>query len=241
MRVIMESIFDILYLLTVILVGLYLTIKAKQHHDKESLLFGVMALILGLGDAFHLVPRIITLFQVSDSVTLAEAAAANAVALGLGKAITSVTMTVFYVVLYFVWKRRYQVGKQIALDITIYSLAVIRIVLGLLPQNNWLSPDWTAESYLWSLIRNIPFALMGIVIIVLFAWKAKEAHDRSFRFMWLAIVLSFGFYAPVVLWGHLSETIGLLMIPKTMAYVWVVFMGLSDYLYKSKKALESVA
>ena len=33
--------------------------------------------------------------------------------LGLGKWITSVTMTVFYVLLYYVWRRRYQiVGKR---------------------------------------------------------------------------------------------------------------------------------
>ena len=40
--------------------------------------------------------------------------------------------------------------------------------------------------------------------------------------MWLTIVLSFGFYIPVVLWADAVPLIGMLMIPKTCAYVWTV-------------------
>lgn len=66
---------------------------------------------------------------------------------------------------------------------------------------------------------------MGIVIIVLFYRQAKQNNDHVFRFMWLAITLSFLFYIPVVLWADTMPLIGMLMIPKTLAYVWVVFMG----------------
>jgi hypothetical protein len=43
--------------------------------------------------------------------------------------------------------------------------------------------------------------------------------------MWLTIVLSFGFYIPVVLWADLYPVIGFLMMPKTCAYVWTVLIG----------------
>jgi len=43
--------------------------------------------------------------------------------------------------------------------------------------------------------------------------------------MWLTIVLSFGFYIPVVLWADINPLIGMLMIPKTCAYVWTVLIG----------------
>ena len=46
--------------------------------------------------------------------------------------------------------------------------------------------------------------------------------------MWLAILLSFGFYIPVVLFADQYPLLGMLMIPKTLAYVWVVFMGYFD-------------
>ena len=66
-------------------------------------------------------------------------------------------------------------------------------------------------------------------MIILFGQEAKRSNDVEFRWMWLAITLSFGFYIPVVLWGDLNPAIGLLMIPKTLAYVWVVLMGYKDY------------
>ena len=43
--------------------------------------------------------------------------------------------------------------------------------------------------------------------------------------MWLAIVLSFGFYIPVVLFADAYPAVGALMLPKTCAYVWMVVMG----------------
>ena len=47
--------------------------------------------------------------------------------------------------------------------------------------------------------------------------------------MWLAIVLSFAFYIPVVLWADVVPLVGMLMIPNTCAYVWVVWMGFSEF------------
>ena len=62
--------------------------------------------------------------------------------------------------------------------------------------------------------------------IVTFLYKsAKEQEDHAFKYMWLTIVLSFGFYIPVVLWADTIPMIGMLMIPKTCAYVWTVLIG----------------
>ena len=33
------------------------------------------------------------------------------------------------------------------------------------------------------------------------------------------------FYIPVVLWAEVNPLIGMLMIPKTCAYVWTVLIG----------------
>lgn len=46
--------------------------------------------------------------------------------------------------------------------------------------------------------------------------------------MWLTIVLSFGFYIPVVLFADTIPVVGMLMIPKTCAYVWTVLIGYMD-------------
>lgn len=88
---IMELLFDAAYLIFAFVVGVYLIVKGNGKYFK---LFGVMAVVLSSGDAFHLVPRVYSL--------LTTGLEANAFALGLGKLITSVTMTAFYVILYFI-------------------------------------------------------------------------------------------------------------------------------------------
>lgn len=213
MQAIFESVFDGIYLVSILIMGIYILKNSKG--EKQFRLFGVMALVLGLGDAFHLVPRACAL--------LTDGLAAHTTALGIGKFITSITMTVFYVLLYHVWRSRYSIKQRSGLTIVVYLLAGLRIALCLFPQNAWLESD---SPVIWGIYRNLPFAAMGILLIVLFYQEAKKQQDKDFRFMWLAITLSFLLYAPVVLWADQFPLVGMLMIPKTLAYVWVVWMGL---------------
>lgn len=207
-----ESIFDILYLITVIYLGI--TMIKKSNGNSQFKLFGIMAVVLGCGDAFHLVPRVYAMWTTGME--------ANAAALGFGQAVTSVTMTLFYVILYHVWKKRYNVKESKGLSYIVYGLAALRIILCLFPQNDWFSYEAPLS---WGIYRNIPFALLGLLIIVLFYKKAREFKDSEFRFMWLAIVISFACYVPVVVFAKTIPPVGALMIPKTCAYVWVVWMG----------------
>ena len=126
--------------------------------------------------------------------------------------------------LYYVWRLRYQVQGRKDLMAAVYGLAGLRILLCLLPQNQWLSAEAPLSCGIY---RNIPFALLGLLVVLLFYRSAKEQKDRAFRWMWLTIVLSFGFYIPVVLWADAVPMIGMLMIPKTCAYVWTVLIGYS--------------
>ena len=212
MQAIIETLFDLVYLITVITVGIRMIRSSKR--GSQFRLFGWMAVVLGAGDSFHLVPRALALCTTGLENYV--------VPLGLGKWITSVTMTVFYVLLYYVWRKRYQIQGQKSVTLAVYLLSAARVVLCMMPQNRWLE----AQSPLsWGIYRNIPFALLGLLIIVLFYRSAKEKNDTAFRWMWLTIVLSFGFYIPVVLWADTIPMIGMLMIPKTCAYVWTVLIG----------------
>lgn len=214
MQAVMETLFDTVYLISVITIGIVMIRRCKG--ERQFRLFGCMAVVLGAGDAFHLVPRALALCTTGlDHYTAA---------LGIGKLITSVTMTIFYVLLYYVWRLRYQVQGRKGLTAAVYGLAGLRILLCLLPQNQWFSAEAPLS---WGIYRNIPFALLGLLVILLFYRSAKEQKDRAFRWMWLIIVLSFGFYIPVVLWADAVPMIGMLMIPKTCAYVWTVLIGYS--------------
>ena len=211
MQAIFETAFDIIYLVSVITLGIII-VKGSRGNRQFSL-FGIMAIVLGAGDAFHLVPRAVALCTTGlESYTAA---------LGFGKLVTSITMTVFYVILYHIWLLRYG-KKERLLTASVYALAAIRIILCLMPQNDWLSTDSPIS---WGIYRNIPFTILGIMMIVLFHREAKVNSDRSFRWMWLAITLSFACYIPVVLFSDTVPVTGMLMIPKTCAYVWAVVIG----------------
>ncbi|NCB62552.1 MAG: hypothetical protein EOM52_02895 [Clostridia bacterium] len=216
MQAIFETGFDILYLCTVTLLGVAMVRGARGR--KQYLMLGLMAIILGCGDAFHLVPRAWALCTTGLE--------SHAAALGVGKLVTSVTMTVFYLLLYHVWRERYQIKGRTGLTAALYLLAAVRVGLCLFPQNEWLVYN---PPILWGVLRNIPFAIMGLIMIVIFYQEAKRANDKFFRRMWLAITLSFGFYIPVVLWAEVVPLVGMLMIPKTVAYVWAVWMGYSAF------------
>ena len=228
MQAIMEPIFDILYLITVSTIGIYMIVKGKQ--NKQYLLFGIMAVVLGFGDAFHLIPRVMALTTENGFEVYASA-------LGIGKFITSITMTGFYVILYFIWRIRYNVkGKHYIT--AIYVLAgVFRIICCFFfTENDWINNCKNCPM-MWTLLRNIPFIIVGVMIITLFAVSAFKHKDKNYYCMFITIILSFGFYIPVLFWADVYPMIGLLMIPKTCAYVWTVVIGLVDMLKTMKKPM----
>ena len=216
MQAIMEPIFHVVYLTTVITLGIKMLTKSKNNEYFK--LFGAMSVILGFGDSFHLIPRIYAL--------LTTGLENNAPALGFGKFVTSITMTIFYLILYRIWKKRFDIKNSKNLDITMYLLAAARIILCFFPQNDWLVNN---PPVIWGIYRNIPFAIMGIIMIYLLYSYGVKHNDKDYKNLGIAVLLSFAFYAPVVLWASENFFVGMLMIPKTLAYVWVVLIGYKEF------------
>ena len=150
-----EAIFDEAYL-TFDLVAAMLFFIFSQGKTL-FILYGIVTLTLCGGDAFHLIPRIIRAVRGSNDKIKRQ--------LGIGLQVSSITMTVFYILLMYIWKCTFP-----ELEIPVILEAVI-----------WISA---------------------------------------------AIIISFGCYLPVTLLSKSRPRVGLLMIPKTCAYMWVIVMGL---------------
>ena len=200
-----ESAFDLFYLITAVTVGILILKKTK---DRQGKLMALAVLILGCGDAFHLVPRILHYFTDTDLTS----------ALGIGKLVTSLTMTVFYVLLYRLWILWYGEKEKRSTTGAVYALAVIRALFCAFPQNGWITND---AGMLWGIIRNVPFVILGILIIVLYWRNRKKEH--VFRHMWLYMLLSFAFYIPVAVFAGILPVLGMLMLPKTICYLFMIF------------------
>ena len=200
-----ESAFDILYLLIAFAAAVFLL---RRRQDRGVWLMGWAVLILGAGDAFHLVPRVLNYFLPGDFTA----------ALGVGKLVTSITMTLFYVLMYVIFRQVYRVREKTALGRILLLLTAARVVLCLLPQNAWLTNQ---GSVLWGVIRNIPFVLMGGIIAALYFQKRREVSEL--KSTWLLVTLSFLFYIPVAVAASLVPMLGMLMLPKTVCYILLIF------------------
>ena len=74
-------------------------------------------------------------------------------------------------------------------------------------------------------IQTMASIATGIGVIILYAISGN-ANDYHMTRMVAAILISFGCYLPVTLFSKTKPKVGLLMIPKTCAYMWVIAMGL---------------
>lgn len=182
--------------------------------NSARMLAGLMALILVGGDAFHLVPRIIVIRTGREAQLRRR--------LGLGKQITSITMTLFYLLLWQIGLMVYKNTNMNSWSCTVYLLAAVRIFLCMLPQNKW---EERRTPLKWGIWRNIPFFLLGALVAGMFFLQKNVKPELGL--LWFAIALSFVFYFPVVLCANKNPKIGMLMLPKTCLYLWMLAMCMS--------------
>lgn len=209
----MEAVFDTCYLLFDLIAGILFF--AFSHGSPLFLLYGVLTWTLCFGDAFHLVPRVLRAVKGSNEKMERQ--------LSIGLQISSITMTIFYILLLYIWKQTfYEMTAPVMLEILIWVSAAIRIAVCMLPQNNWCGKEGNCKL---SVIRNAVFAVTGICVIVLYVMSGNTYGYHMTR-MAAAIVVSFGCYLPVTLLSKKMPKIGMLMIPKTCAYIWMIVMGL---------------
>lgn len=207
-----EIIFDFSYFALGTIMSIFLW-NHRAGHSMNSLLFWASVCLIG-GDLFHLVPRILSILNHGEESTTNIWFKLKS----YGMLVSSITLTFFYVLL---WKFGVSVfGLEVSfLTYLMYTLAIIRIILTLMPQNQW---GQVRDSNRWSIYRNIPFLMQGMMVILLFFIFASSIPTLSF--LWLAILLSFAFYTPVFIWIDKNRMLGMLMLPKTIMYLWILWV-----------------
>lgn len=209
----MEAIFDIGYLGFGLIAGLVFLYMADGR--KLFLLYGILTLVLCGGDAWHLVPRVVKALKGQNEKVHFF--------MNLGLQVSSITMTVFYILLLYIWKETFAPMEPPTWVVwIIWGSAIVRILICLLPQNNWYNGKGNMTL---SLVRNGVFVLTGIGVIILYAMSGNT-YDYQLNRMVAAIIISFGCYMPVTIWSKKKPMVGMLMIPKTCAYIWMIEMGL---------------
>ena len=206
----MEITFDLAYLVTVWI----LTILMYKNWDKLSpenktvgKLFTLAFFLLALGDTGHVGFRV--------PAHLLGGLEANQNLVGIGGLATAITVTLFYMVVAEIWRVIFD-KKRGFLWWCLMLFGVIRLIVMVFPQNEWFTHS---ASYGWSLARNIPLMLQGLVVAIAILVCGMKNKDKFSVIVSIMIFLSYAFYIPVILFVRQIPMLGMLMIPKTLAYV----------------------
>ena len=106
------------------------------------------------------------------------------------------------------------------------ALGIVRLVLIVFPQNDWGN---IVPPFEWAFVRNIPLVIMGVATAYFMIRDGFKNQDARFKNFGYCIVVSYAFYIPVILLVQTIPIIGMLMIPKTLAYMVMAFLAYRYY------------
>jgi hypothetical protein len=222
-----EIIFNLTYL--VVVWGLVIAIFRRRNElqgaarREVNLLMWAFAL-LALGDTGHVGLRVWAYAQGSLE-SQAKLFGYPLSLVGLGALATAVTVTFFYVLMLELWRVHFD--RQYGwFEYLLLAAAGVRLAWMVLPVNAWGS---VIPPQPWSTLRNIPLTLQGLGLAYLILRDARAANDRPFLWIGVSILVSYACYLPVILFVQQAPAIGMLMIPKTMAYVAIGFIAYNHY------------
>ncbi len=231
LRMWVEIVFNILYLVVVwALVALMIAKRAQVAPGDwpvARLMIAAFAL-LALGDTGHVGFRVW-----AYALGSLEAQVLGIGLVGIGALSTAYTVTLFYVLVLMAWRQRF--GKPYEVwGWILMGAAVVRLLVMLLPQNEWNN---TVPPQPWSLVRNLPLIVQGLGAAYLILRDARATRDQVFRAIGVWILVSYAFYTPVILFVQTMPIVGMLMIPKTLAYVAIAWLAYRSFFSRSKPAV----
>lgn len=234
----LEITFNLTYLLVVwgLVVAMFrrrseLSGSRRRLADLVTLAFALLA----LGDTGHVGFRVWA-YALGDLESQIMVLGRAISLVGLGALMTAVTVTLFYIVMLEVWRVRFN-RRYGGFEYFLIIAAATRLYMMTLPINEW----WrVVPEQPWSTIRNIPLIIQGLGLAYLILRDAIARKDATFRWIGISILVSYACYLPVILFVQQASWVGMLMIPKTLAYVAIGFLAYFD-LYRSKRTASAQA
>lgn len=231
LSILFEISFDIFYLLVIWALVILMYKKTTNLTSENKLVGNILKtgfLLLAIGDTGHVGFRVwaYALGNINAKVNLFGL---NITMVGIGACATAYTITLLYMLILKAWKIRF--NKKAAIIYYLLMLTgVFRLIIMLLPQNDWGAVIPPLD---FSLIRNVPLMIMGIGAAVLILIDASKNKDKIFKIFGYLILVSYLFYTPVILFIQKAPMLGMLMIPKTIAYMLMAYYTYK-YFFKRK-------
>jgi hypothetical protein len=219
----MEILFNIGYL--VVIWGLVVAMtrnqdRVGQENKPVAHRIRQMFFLLALGDTGHVGFRVIA-YALGGLESRPVVLGVPLSLVGLGALATAVTVTLFYVLALDAWRLRNNKTFG-AFEYFLLAMAVVRFAVMALPGNQW---DSVVPPQPMGILRNLPLIVLGLGGMMLILRDARREGDRLFLGIGMSILVSFAFYTPVILFVQQAPMLGMLMIPKTLAYVAIAALA----------------
>ncbi|MHA1993733.1 MAG: hypothetical protein ACW97Z_04270 [Candidatus Hodarchaeales archaeon] len=219
-QILMELAFNIFYLA---FIWLFVTLMTKNFsrvsHNELPIAkrFRLALFLLAFGDTGHVGFRVMAYLN--------GGLEANATLVGLGALSTAITITFFYMIFLDIWRVNFNHEKSLFYYL-VQGIGILRLLIMAFPQNQWGNIFPPPE---WGLIRNIPLTIIGLVVAFLMLKDGFTVNDSRYKYFGYSIIVSYAFYIPVILLVTEIPIIGMLMIPKTVAYMVMAWLAYKYY------------
>jgi hypothetical protein len=231
----MEISFNLLYLVVVwwLVAAMQRRLPQVADSDRKIGRYFIWAFaLLALGDTGHVGFRVLA-YALGGLETSLSLGSLQIGLVGLGALSTAITVTLFYVLVLFIWQERFEQPLGWFGGLLIAS-AGVRLVVMALPGNQWNS---VVPPQPMSLVRNLFLTISGLGVAYLILRDAAKAGDRVFTWIGVSILVSYAFYIPVILFVQVAPLIGMLMIPKTLAYVAIALIAYQN-LFRGRERVQ---
>ena len=218
----MEISFNIVYLIIIYIFVIFMTSRLDTSQEKNiTKRFLLAFFLLALGDTGHVGFRVIAFLN--------GGLENNSLLVGFGALSTAITITFFYLILLDIWCIEFKKPKD-PIYYGLITVGIIRFVIMAFPQNDW---GRVVPVFEWSLLRNIPLMIIGLSVAYFMIRDGLKEQDYRYRNFGLWILVSYLFYLPVILFVQIIPIIGMLMIPKTIAYLVMAWLSFKYYFSKN--------
>jgi hypothetical protein len=233
MRMWIEVSFNVTYLIVVWGLVVAMTLRRQAVAPEDRRVAGLVRwafALLALGDTGHVGFRVLAYAQGNMQASVSLLGREFGL-VGLGALSTAVTVTFFYVLVLVAWKERFD-REYGWFGYFLLACAAARLVIMIPAANQWNN---VVPPQPWSLFRNLPLMIQGLGVAALILRDARRTHDRAFAWIGIMILVSYACYTPVILFVQQAPLVGMLMIPKTLAYVAIAFIAYGS-LYRAASA-----
>lgn len=213
--------------------------ETNQNLKKQYFFIGFTFLTLAIGDVFHGLGMYLQL-ATNNKLAPVQLFGSTIYIEPISLIFDSVMVTLFYMFWQFFMVWRYQNEKLLNIDYVLLLMAFIRLVMIFMPYNWWGLTPPPGELNLRP-IHNTFFILFGLIVVIrtmLYSRDAKKVsedpviqkQEYAIFLTGFCFIISFLFYTLTIALIPINPAAGMLMIPKTFAYIAAIIIIYKDIL-----------